>query len=99
MKLNLGHVFRQNFTMTFLFGSLVEVNIRISASQARFLQLRVIERLCVESNNNAVIVGYSSKDLQIIYSPCFQSVHIVIFGLGLYHFSLVTVRDGASQLD
>jgi len=43
---------------------------------------------------SAGIVGHFSKDLQIIYSPYFQSVDIVIFGLALFHFCLLTVGDG-----
>jgi len=43
--------FVKNLTMTRVFGSPVEINNRVPASQVRFPQFHVIEHFCVESKN------------------------------------------------
>jgi len=52
--------------MTRVFGSPVEINNRVPASQVRFPQFYVLNIFASKVKTSAVIVGHSCKGLQII---------------------------------
>jgi len=57
-KVDVGHMFFKNLTVTFLFVSPVEITNSVSASQACNTQCRVIERYWPKVRTSAVIVGH-----------------------------------------
>jgi len=50
-------------TVTFSVGLPAKINKPVPASQARFQQLRIIERFCVEGSNKRSDRGRASNDL------------------------------------
>ena len=95
---NLGHVF---FSVTFSVGLPAKVNNPVPTSQAPFQQFRVIELFCVKVAASAMIVVHSSNVLKIFtertYRASMSSVS-TLRKLTFFHFFLVTVGEGASQM-
>jgi len=95
---NLGHVF---FSVTFSVGLPAKVNNPVPTSQAPFQQFRVIELFCVKVAASAMIVVHSSNVLEIFtertYRASISSVS-ALRKLTFFHFFLVTVGEGASQM-
>jgi len=81
-------------------GLLVAVNNPVPASQVRFQQFRVIERVYVEGSNKRSDRAYSSDDLEFFtdrtFRASFSDFRKVI---NTFHFFLATMGEGASQVD
>jgi len=88
--------------MTVSVGLPAKINNPLPATQARFHQLRVINRFLSKAATSAVIVGNSSNDLEFLLTLHWkrQCGHFQLCAnwSTLFHVFLVTVEDGASQV-
>jgi len=93
---NVGHLLCQ--TVTFSVGLPAKINKPVPASEARFHQIRVIERFCVEGSNKRTDRGNSSNDLEFSIDRTFiasTSSFSAKFKLNnAFPFFLVTVEEG-----
>jgi len=90
-------------TMIFPVSLPAKIGNLVPASQVRFQQFRAIEPFCVEGSNKRGDRGDSSNDLEFFIDRIFRastsSFSAKLKPNSAFPFCLVTVREGASQVD
>jgi len=89
--------------MTYPVGLPAKIDNPVSASQVRFHEFRTIKHFCVEGSNKRSDRGHSRNDLEFFIDRNFRtstsSFSPELKLNSAFPFSLVTVREGASQVD